>query len=132
MDWHISRALQMSCLEEHQLENLHQVEKARGYCVPNWNVQSMFKLPALKEVYFVPDDPSTLARYTKQIEDLLRTKNLLTHEGKGFIGPVNLEATHSFDWGIVRNKSKLIFDYAGRGSGKSLREKTGYADGEAA
>lgn len=107
MKWFVSRALLVGMFTESQLQDLHAREVKRGYCIPATNVCEVFHLGTMKDYYNVSDDPVSLRSWGEDMETEIRRKNLLGHEGDGFITELNVDATHSFDWGIWKNRAEI-------------------------
>jgi hypothetical protein len=122
MKWFVSRALLLGMLSEHQLKLLHEREKISGFCLPTWNACEMFGLGSLKDFYNVADDPVALRSWAENIEAQLKTKNFLKHEHEGYVGELDVDATHSFDWGILKSRGSVNFAEKSIKKGRGLLE----------
>lgn len=114
MDFMTSRALQISLLSERQIKGLHERENLRHYCIPNWNIQSCFNLPTIKESYGIPaDDNSAQEAYSAKIRKQLEDAKMFLVESDDRIGELSVDATHSFDWNVWNKKGNFDFSCTG-------------------
>jgi len=123
MEFYSSRAMQVAYLEHDQLERLHQKEKSIGYCLPNWNIQSLLGIGNIKDQFGIPDDDNAQARHKERVESEIRNAKLFKMaEGDGLVYATNLEKTHAFDWAVFNNLNKVDFYYRGGKRRKSLED----------
>lgn len=114
----LARAMQVSCLEETQLKKLQELEKKRNYLIANWNIQTLFSLPSLKEKLHFPGNEETNIAYCHSLEQEIIQKGWLERE-TWQADFSDIERMHSFDWLIFHNKSQLFFEFTERRTKKS-------------
>ncbi len=107
---YVARAMQISMLENDQLERVHILETARKYPLANWNIQSLFGLPEIKYRYEIPDDPEKQTSHHRRIEDEINRLDLLK-TGVFYEDPI--ERLHVQDWNIFNAKNQIVWEYAG-------------------
>ena len=118
MRFDISRAMQVACLEEDQLERLHKLENRVNYCIPNWNIQTLFNIPSIKDEHEITNDPHLQEKHTMRIKKALMALDLI---GEYDIAPsleLGLEPIHDMDKNILSNKAKVIWEYSPSAGGK--------------
>lgn len=107
---HVSRAIQISCLTVDQVERLHKRENERGHLIANYNIQEIFKLSPLKDIYGVPfDDESQIKHHTRIEKEMFDQKMFITEEKY----ENSLDWVHSFDFNVVHNKGAINWSYVG-------------------
>ena len=107
----VARAMQISLLQELELNLLHSCELKHGYLLPNENIQELLHLPTIKEKYGIPKDNDEAQReHQERIEKELKTNKLIYPREKY---DSLLEWQHAMDWGILKNKSKIIWEFFG-------------------
>ena len=107
---YVNRAMMISILDQEQIDKLHEVEKAKGYLIPNWNIQKIFSLPEIKDRYSIPDDSEIQIGHNKRIELELERLTLRATD------PYNekMEWWHMFDWNVFHAKDQIMWDYQGK------------------
>lgn len=106
----LSRAMQIALLEKKQLEDLHRLETRSRYAIPNWNIQSLFYLPTIKEKCGIPNDDEAQARHSERIEKELFEKNFLRRDERH---GCDVESYHEFDWIVFNRRNEIVWDYSG-------------------
>lgn len=117
MKWHVARAMQIACLDGFEIEALHAGEMARGYCLPNWNIQEMFKKGALSDRFGIPDQDAGRTKHAARIDSEIHRVLKLKH----YPCEVEVEAVHDFDKRIVTHRDQIVWESVGRG-GKRITE----------
>ena len=115
---YVARAIQVSVMENDQLESVHRLELNKGYLIPNWNIQYLFQLPTVKEKYFIlEDDNEAHFKYGARIEKELKEKGFL---GTGIFYELDIDWIHSFDWNVYNGKNQLLWEYQGSHGEKGI------------
>lgn len=107
---YVARAMQVSMLEQDQLERIHLIENAAHFILPNWNIQSLFDLPEIKDRYDIPEADDQQINHHRRIEKELTDKKLI-QTGKFYEDKI--EMTHAQDWNVWNAKDQILWDYAG-------------------
>lgn len=119
-DFFVHRAMQIACMTDQQISDIHQIENKRGYAIPNWNIQELFGLPEIKTHVDLPDDPAALSSHVSRIKyDLLLQKIADVQEGAKpweSIATGNIENTHKFDWNVYNAKESKQINFLYQGS----------------
>ena len=117
-----ARAMQISTMEQWQIEQLHERENRIGYYIPNWNIQNLFHLHSIKDNYGVPeDDLGQQADYNNRIDsEIDRIGARKMTEG----AETHLEWLHAFDWAILNSKELLDWYHSKGKSGGLLQRLT--------
>lgn len=115
-----ARAMQIVCLMGEQIEQLHELEKNRGYLIPNWNIQSLFGLPTIKDRFRIPFDDAAQSNHAMRIESEINKNGFYNVELSHIENNMNLDWTHAFDWTIFNNQGKISWDYVGGRTGGVL------------
>ncbi len=115
MEFSLARAMQIACIEsEEELTRIHAVENRCGYCIPNWNIQAILGLRPIRELLNIPDDDSSQSKHANRIREEIKRIDLFSHvSGDGSVAAVNGDTSHSFDWAVFNNKSKIVWEYSG-------------------
>lgn len=114
----VARALQISTMEIDQIEKLHQLENKKNHLIPNHNIQSLFKLPTIKESYGLSeDDLNSQAEYSQKIESEIERENLRNGVSIALSG---LEWIHAFDFVVFNNKNKINWFHSSSKKGSLL------------
>lgn len=71
MDFFVARSMQIAGMEILQINDLHDRERKCGYCLPNWNIQSLFHLPSVRDRWMIPDDAGAQAEHAQRIRTRL-------------------------------------------------------------
>ncbi len=116
---YIGRAMMVSMLEEPQLINLQDIEKAKGYLIPNWNIQTMYGLSSIKDRYGIPDDSIEQNSHNKRIMDEIDRLHLKSIDE---LFPEGLDWIHAFDWNIMAAKNKIVWDFVGAGKRGNIKD----------
>lgn len=123
MEFQLARAMQVSCLSDGQLSQLHERETALGRILQNHEAQSFLRISSIKDICGIPDDAEAQAahagRIRKAIADLELTKKA---EGEGSVAECNMEKTHAFDWAVIHHRSRIVWDYSGGKRSSRLKE----------
>lgn len=114
----VARALQISTMEIDQIERLHQLEVRKNYLIPNHNIQSLFRLPTIKESYGLSeDDLNAQSEYNQKIENEIERENLR----KGVpIALIGMEWIHAFDLVVFGSKEKINWFHSSNKKGSLL------------
>lgn len=110
MKTYLGRAMQVSYLTQEQLEKLQTREKIRGYLIPNWNIQSVFGIPSIKERYGIPDNNENQIQHNNRIDKELQAKGFLK---TGEFYEDGLDWNHAFDWAVFKRAHEIVWDYSG-------------------
>lgn len=143
MDFFIARSMQIAGMEITQINDLHDIERKRGYCLPNWNIQTIFHLPTIKDRWMVPEDG--MVAHAQRLRGDLLSQQIARDDS--FMGVNNdgqemkivlrpwealttgrVEAVHAFDASVFDavQEGRLSFAYAGgASSGTRLRDRVG-------
>lgn len=116
IDYRVGRAQQIAQLEPWELDSLHIVEKERGYCIPNWNIQELFKKSSLNEALGVPE--SSWASHNKRIKEELEKKVEMS-----YLNELRVNEVHHFDNEVTAVKGTIIWDYTGKSRLGALKKK---------
>ena len=113
-----ARAMQISTMEQWQVEGLHERENKLEHYLPNWNIQKLFHLRSIKDNYGLPEDDLTQhIDYSNRIDsEIDRIGARKMTEG----AETSLEWLHAFDWAILYSKP-LICWYHSKKSGGLLQ-----------
>lgn len=126
MEFWLARAMQMSYLDESQIQRIQLTEKnikPWPHCIANGNIQEILQVPPIRQRWGIPDDAESQAKHAQRIEMELKRINI-AETPYGRPGEVNYEATHSMDLAVFNLGPKIVWDYsAGRGSGGNLRKR---------
>jgi len=123
MEFFVSRAMQIAQMSQEEIERLHLTENKRGYYIPNWNIQEMLGLPAIKDRFHIPENEQALQQHAERIRARIKELGLLNIEGDGLVCSTNTDKTHVFDNLIFKHRDRIDFDYQGsRGSKKLLQQ----------
>lgn len=126
---YVVRSLQVSMLEKSQLESLHRIESLRGYLLPNWNIQELFSTPTIKEMYQLPEKEEVFNIHGLRIENELKTKGFLNVDtSDASQDNTDVLWMHSFDWNVLNNKSRIVWDFSSYGRGKLTDQIKSRAD----
>ena len=107
----IYRAMQIARLEMDQINHLHEIEKKRGYLLPNWNIQDLFHIPTLKESCGLPDEHETLSKHNRRIESDIKRSGIIAENIKG---ETELHAWHLYDLAVYNSKDNILWEYSGK------------------
>jgi hypothetical protein len=113
MDFLSVRAIEVARLTEDQLNQLHEHEKKRGFASANSDIQKNFQLSTLKAHYGIPDHPESMSLHAARIKQVIRDAKLWRIEGDSSVFSGDLDAIHSFDWGVWNRRFNLDFSYQG-------------------
>lgn len=113
MDFLSVRAIEIARLTEEQLKQLHDREKTRGFTSANSDIQMFFHLPTLKAHYGIPDHPESMSFHAARIRQVIHAAKLWRVEGESSVFSGDLDAVHSFDWGVWNRRFNLDFSYQG-------------------
>ena len=105
-----ARAMQISTMEKWQIEQLHELEAKRGYILPNWNIQALFHMDTVKDIYGLRDDDlEGQAAYNDNIDkEIERVGIKQMIEG----AETGNEWFHAFDWAVLAKRAEISWDYA--------------------
>ena len=110
-----ARAMQISTMDDGQIKRLHDKESKLGYYLPNWNIQKLFYLGAIKDIYGIPeDDLSEHIQYQNRIDadiDRIGARGMIEGAESG------LDWLHAFDWAIFNNRDQIIWEHSKKGGG---------------
>lgn len=143
MDFYVSRAMQISCLEIGQINDLHDIERGRGSCLANWNIQNIFNLPTIKERWCISDDGAAQEGHANRVRTMLLSQKVAQNEtekrvnadGKEetfvarpweAITTGRLDSTHAYDARVYDaiQAGQISFTYEGSAStGNRLRDR---------
>ncbi len=118
MKGYVARAMQVAAMSGVQIADLHERELALGYLIPNWNIQTLFKLPLLKDRWSIPENAEALAAHAGRIENEIDRAGLTkvdAVEQPGIDAPTNLLWTHAFDWTVNHRSGDVTWEYSGAG-----------------
>lgn len=107
---YVCRAIQVSAMDQDQVNRLHEREKLCGFLLPNWNIQELFHLSRLRDKYNLPVESELITAHNGRIERELKEKGFLK-TGNYLEG--SLDWTHAFDKNVVSRAYEIIWDYAG-------------------
>ncbi len=117
----VARAMQIICLTESQIQDLHQIEEKRNYCLPNWNIQQYFKIDPIKNALGIPPDEQAQALHAQHIEnDLIKNSYTKVSISDEDLLLATYKWNHSFDWMVYKNLKKINFHFQGAQSRGSL------------
>lgn len=80
MDFYVSRALQIGCLEGWQMEDLHVREDRRSTCLANFEIQDIYGLASIKERFNIPEDNGLQAQHAARIRARLLSDRIANGE----------------------------------------------------
>ena len=125
MEFYVSRAMQVACLEPKQIETIQKKEKSLGYCLPEWNIQTLLGIDFVKNHFGIfDDDPGPQAQHRSRIQNEIKRLGWLQKiEEKCLVSALNVEATHCFDWVVFHNLRDIDFYYKKGKKKKSLTEE---------
>lgn len=106
---YIARAMMIAMLESDQIRKIQERERARGYLIPNCNIQELLGLSTIRERFGVPEEPESQISHNQRIEfeiDRLALRKTELYED-------HLQWTHMFDWNVYNEKGKIVWSYSG-------------------
>lgn len=111
MKGYVARAMQVACLEHHEVAVLHEIENRRGDFLANWNIQEILNKPPIKVLHNIPHDAEKQVQHAARIEAELKRLSLIKIEGN----LQGLEWMHAFDNTVMENKGGIVWEYSGSG-----------------
>jgi hypothetical protein len=93
MDFYLSRAMQIAGMDIGPINDLHDRERERGYCLPNWNVQMLFHLPTIRERWCIPDDEAAQSAHANRVRGQLLSLKIARNEQKQVVNNEGNEIT---------------------------------------
>lgn len=118
MKSYVGRAIQISYMEKEAIQKLQEIENEKKYIIPNWNIQSIFMIPSIKERYKIPEENDAQAIHSTRIEKELLQKEIVK---TGFFYESDVDWMHAFDWSVFKNAHKIVWDYVGQVKNKRGR-----------
>lgn len=121
MEYFISRAMQVCQLSGDNYFLLEEKEKKVGRCLTPFEIQTVFRLPTIKEAYCIPpDNEQAQGIYMQGLRGQFRSKGLIPIGGD--LSMTSVEEVHSydekirntdidFDIGITRGRKKISSDF---------------------
>jgi len=110
----VARAMQISCMDKIQINELHEIESKRLHCLPNWNIQTLFGLGSLKDLLGIPYDETAQAVHSQRLDNEITkagyTKIEMSEETMILD---SYKWTHAFDLVVHRNHMDINFNYSG-------------------
>ena len=143
MDFYVGRAMQIAGMELGQIEDLHARERERGYCIPNWNIQELFRLAPIRTHWCIPEEGSAQEGHAQRVRGALlaqkiaidETEERVSNDGKKMtfrmapweaITTSRVESVHRFDSRVhdAVRAGQISFGYEGASSGGTrLRDR---------
>lgn len=108
-EFFVDRAWLIRMLTHEQVARLHATEVKCDYCIPAWNICKILNLGTIKKYYGAEN--GDLKAWSEQCTETIRNAGLLNHNAEGFVVQGNLEAVHSFDWGVWNAKDRIDLSY---------------------
>jgi len=151
MDFYISRAMQIGCLDRYQIEKLHAKETSLGECLANFEIQRIFGIPEIKAKLMIPNDDGLQDVHAKNVRCQLLTQKVAVDEPIAFVSSNGearreilkpwqsivigrLQAVHAYDWSVHEavDAGRVSLHYAGpSSSGNRLRDRVTRGKAEA-
>lgn len=110
IEFWVARAMQMAYLDEKQVERIHVVENRCTHPLANFNIQSILKIPTIKERWGIPTEKEPQALHADRIRMELVSKGFQKSESDGRLEALDLDAIHALDWTVLARGSEIIWD----------------------
>ncbi len=142
MDFYVSRAMQVAGMNAQQLTDLHAREREKGYCFANFNIQSLFGLPTIKDAFLIPEEGCEqhaqrvrTELLTQKIAESMPFEKVNEHKQKiiermapwEYLHTAAVEFVHAYDARVhdAASSGTMNFVYAGgaKKSGNRLRDR---------
>lgn len=123
METHLAKAMQISYLNEFQVERIQEIERNRRHVLPNWNIQEILKIPPIRYTHELPDDEKSLFKHKKRIEREL--ERVAQQEGfsLGNFDETDVESCHKLDNFITAFSGRIVWENMASRPQKRLSEK---------
>lgn len=82
MDFYVGRAMQIAGMSLQQIDDLHAIERERGYCLPNWNIQEVFHLTPIRTHWCIPDDGALQEIHAARVRQNLLSQKVAIDESE--------------------------------------------------
>ena len=145
MDFYVGRAMQIAGMELGQIEDLHARERERGYCIPNWNIQELFRLAPIRTHWCIPEDGAMQDAHAQRVRQALLGQKIAIDEREERVNNDNqpitvylkpweavttgrVESVHRYDARVhdAVRAGQISFGYEGAsGGGTRLRDRVG-------
>lgn len=116
MEYFLCRAMEVARMSLQQLDQLHHHE--RKVCLMPHEIQHLFGLPPLRDVYLIPEDEAAQARHNQRLR--ARFRELKLHPPGGDLSICDGEAVHRFDkrfrFELEQGNLDLVYSAGGRRS----------------
>lgn len=110
IEFWVARAMQMAYLDEEQVNRIHAVEKRCTHPLANFNIQSILKVPTMRERWNIPPEKELQAPHADRIRRQMIEKGFARIESDGRLEALDLDAIHALDWTVQQRGSEIIWD----------------------